>query len=138
MRRSGDPTRARRDQQGVPKVNPGGGLVTMVNARLSDPAFRQQIRDMHAQGASLLDMVEQLGLAGEMSPAVRSVVAGLDPQTVAEIRTATLDMLDRAENQMPLDCNVSQPDIDRGTPVSVSVTTDATPTIVVRASSSGN
>jgi hypothetical protein len=105
----------------------------MVNARLSDPAFRQQIRDMHARGAGLVEMVELLGLAGEMSPAVQSVVEGLDAATVEAIRAATLEMLDRAGNQMPLDCDVSQADIDGGAPVSVAVTTDATPTIVVRA-----
>ena len=105
----------------------------MVNSQLADPVFRQRIRDMHARSASLIEMVELLGLAGEMSPAVRSVVEGLDPATVEGIRAATLEMLDRAENQMPLDCNVSQPDIDGGAPVSVTVTPDPTRTIVVRA-----
>lgn len=115
-------------------MDPGGGLVTMVNARLGDPAFRQQIRDMHSSGASLVEMVERLGLVGEMSDAVRSIVQGLDANTVSAIRRATLEMLDRAENQMPLDCDLSQTEIDRGSPVSVVVVDEAgVSTIQVRA-----
>jgi hypothetical protein len=102
-------------------MNPGGGLITVVNARLADDAFRTRLREMHAEERPLLDMVDELGLADEMSDAVRSVVAGLGPAEVEGIRRATLEMLDRAERRMPVDCNLSQSDIDRGSPVTVSV-----------------
>ena len=52
-----------------------------------------------------------------MSGAERSVVAALGPEQVDAIRKATLEMLDRAENKMPLDCNVDQSVIDGGAPV---------------------
>ena len=43
-------------------------------------------------------------------------------------------MLDRAENQMPVDCNVSESEIDGGLPVTVTVVDTApTRTITVRA-----
>ena len=102
-------------------MNPGGPLLMAVNARLADDGFRQQLRDMHANQTPLLDMVDSLGLAAEMSDAVRGVVAQLDPAAVQAIRKATLDMLDRAENGMPLDCKISQAQVDDGTPVSVTV-----------------
>lgn len=102
-------------------MNPGGPLLMAVNSRLEDAGFRQQLRDMHAKQTPLLDMVDALGLAAEMSDAVRGVVAQLDPGAVQAIRKATLDMLDRAENRMPLDCAISQAQVDDGTPVSVTV-----------------
>jgi hypothetical protein len=102
-------------------MNPGGPLLMAVNARLADDGFRQQVRDMHAKQTPLLDMVDSLGLAAEMSDTVRRVVANLDPAAVQAIRKATLDMLGRAENAMPLDCKISQAQIDDGLPVSVQV-----------------
>ena len=116
-------------------MNPGAGLITLVNAQLQrDPAFLQQIRDMHAAGVPLLDMVDQLGLGGAMSDQVRAIVQRLTPADVDAIRQATLDMLDRAENQMPVDCDLSQQEIDSGTPVTVAVRPDTTgnQTITVR------
>jgi hypothetical protein len=95
-----------------------------VNARLADESFRKRIREMHANQSSLLDMVDALGLAGEMSDAVRGVVAALRPDQIQAIRKATLDMLDRAESEMPLKCRLSQAQIDDGTPVSVAVVDD--------------
>jgi hypothetical protein len=93
-----------------------------VDIRLAeDEAFRQQIRTMHANQVPLLDMVEALGLGPLMSDVERSAVAALGPEQVDEIRKATLEMLDRAENKMPLDCNVDQKVIDGGAPVSVTV-----------------
>ena len=116
-------------------MNPGAGLITLVNAQLQrDPAFVRQIRDMHAAGVPLLDMVDQLGLGGAMSDQVRAIVQRLTPGDVDAIRQATLDMLDRAENQMPVDCNLSQQEIDSETPVTVAVGPDTTgnQTITVR------
>ena len=102
-------------------VSPGGDLVATVNTRLGNEVFRENVRTLHAQGASLLDMVDQLGLAPLMTDPVRAAVANLPEATVAAIRQATLDMLDRAETQMPLDCDIEQSEIDRGTPVDVNV-----------------
>ena len=102
-------------------MNPGGPLLMTVNARLADDAFRQQIREMHANQSSLLDMVDSLGLAGDMSDAVRQVVSQLAPDQVEAIRSATLAMLDRAENQLPVDCSLSQAQVDDGSPVNVTV-----------------
>ena len=103
-------------------MNPGATLITQINANLvADPNFAQQIRSMHANQTPLLDMVAALGLSADMSGAVRGIVAGLSPDLVAAIRQATLDMLDSATLAMPVDCNVSQSDIDGGTPVTVTV-----------------
>jgi hypothetical protein len=102
----------------------GGGLTAEVDERLrTDEAFRQQIRDMHAAGTPLLDMVQQLGLP--ITEPVRKIVAGLTPEQVDGIRKATIEMLDRARNEMPVDCSVSWPDVNRGDPVKVAVVDDA-------------
>jgi hypothetical protein len=93
----------------------------LVNSRLADESFRQQIRTMHADQTPLVDMVEALGLTREMSGEVRAILEGLGKAEVEGIRKATLEMLDRAENQMPLDCDLSQSEIDGGRAVSVSV-----------------
>ena len=107
----------------------------MVNRKLADDeAFRQQIRDLHARQAPLIEMVEALGLQGQMSDAVRKIVAGLDAAQVEAIRKATLDMLDRSGQQMPVDCNLSQTQIDDGAPVTVAVVDEkGVETILVRA-----
>jgi hypothetical protein len=102
-------------------MSPGGGLLRLINQRLPVETFRQQIRELHARNTPLLEMVETLGLAAEMSPAVRGVVAGLSTDDVVAIRQATLEMLDRHENRMPVDCDLSEADIDNGVPVTVTV-----------------
>lgn len=120
-------------------MNPGGGLITMINSRLTDQAFRDQIRAMHASQTPLVDMVERLGLAEQMSPHVRTVVEGLGAKEVAAIRQATIDMLDRAESdqaesKLPVNCNLTQDAIDGGTAVAVAVESqNRVSTIVVRA-----
>ena len=78
-------------------------------------------------------MVETLGLAGEMSGAVRAIVETLPPPVVEQIRQATLAMLDTPTLAMPVDCNLTEATIDDGTPVDVSVVDEAArPTIRVR------
>ena len=114
-------------------MNSGGGLITLVNLRLADAGFRDQLRTMHANQTPLIEMVDALGLSGEMSGAVRAIVERLDPPVVEQIRQATLAMLDSATLAMPVDCNLSEATIDDGTPVNVSVLAEADrPTIVVR------
>jgi hypothetical protein len=113
-------------------MNPGGGLITMINTRLTDTAFRDKIRTMHANQTPLVEMVVELGLAPQMTPPVRAVVERLGASEVAAIRQATIDMLDRAENKLPVKCDLTQDAIDRGTPVDVSVVSvDQVSTIVV-------
>jgi hypothetical protein len=115
-------------------MNPGGGLITMINSRLTDAAFRDKIRTMHANQTPLVDMVVELGLADQMSAPVRAVVEGLGTREVAAIRQATVDMLDRAENKLPVNCDLTQDAIDAGAPVAVSVVSqDRVSTILVRA-----
>lgn len=97
----------------------------MVNAQLrADPDFVQRIRELHAAGTPLLDMVDALGLAAEMTEPVRAILQQLSPTEVDAIRRATLEMLDRAEHQMPVDCNLSQTQIDDGADVTVAVVPD--------------
>ncbi len=113
-------------------MNPPLNLVNVVNSRLSDDGFREQIRTLHANQASLVDMVEALGLTSEMSGDVRAVLEGLSPAEVDGIRAATLEMLDRHESAMPLDCTVPPDAV--GTPIDVSVVDQAgIRTIQVRA-----
>ena len=111
----------------------GGGLVSNVDSRLQvDAGFRDQIRTMHASGTPLVDMVDALGLP--MSPGMRALLAGLSPDVVGEIRQATLEMLDRGTNAMPLNCDVTEDAVDGGAAVAVSVAPEnAQLTIVVRA-----
>ena len=66
-------------------MNAGGGLITLVNRRLADAAFREQLRTMHASQMPLVEMVDALGLSGEMSGAIRTIVTNLPPDVVAEI-----------------------------------------------------
>lgn len=115
-------------------MNSGGGLITAVNQRLADEGFRERVRSMHASQTPLLEMVEALGLGAEMSDAVRQIVEDLSSDVVESIRQATLEMLDAASRAMPVDCNLSQTEIDRGAPVDVSVIDeDRQRTILVRA-----
>jgi hypothetical protein len=115
-------------------MNSGGGLITLANLRLADAAFRDQLRTMHANQTPLIEMVNALGLSGEMSGAVRTIVEQLPPDVVEEIRQATLAMLDTKTLVMPVDCNLTEEAIDDGAPVNVSVVDEKSrPTIVVRA-----
>lgn len=98
----------------------GGGLITMINSRL-------------AADATFVDIVEALGLAPEMSDPVRRIVESLPQDVVANIRAAVTETLNRGQNTMPVDCNLSQTEIDGGAPVKVAVVDEAgSPTIQVR------
>jgi hypothetical protein len=87
----------------------------MVDSRLAEESFRQQIRTLHANQTPLAEMVDTLGLT--MTDEVRGVLNGLSKDQVEGIRAATLEMLDRHENEMPLDCNV--PDTAKNVSVSI-------------------
>jgi hypothetical protein len=100
-------------------VGIGGGIVEAADDGLQQAAFRDQVRAMHAKQTPLVEMADTLGLP--MSAPVRAIVAGLKATEVQEIRRATLEALDRAENKMPIDCTVSWDDINKGDPVAVTV-----------------
>ena len=115
-------------------MTPSDPVVTAVNRALADPNFRASIRQMHAEGYPLLKMVDALGLEDDMSARIRQIVADLPPEVVAEIRHATLAMLDRDEQVMPLNCGLSSVELENGKPIAVDVTpVDGKPTIRVRA-----
>ena len=80
---------------------------------------------MHEAGAPLLQMVEALGLDDEMTTRVRIIVGELPPQVIAGIRDATVAMLDAGGANLPLDCSVTQSELDAGTPVTVDVVPEA-------------
>ena len=94
-------------------MDAGGGLITMINSQLTDDAFRQRVLAVLATDTTFVGMVEELGLAVEMSDAVRRIVEGLPPNVVADIRTAVTQTLNAGQVTMPVDCNLSQTEIDR-------------------------
>ena len=117
-------------------MTPSDPAVTAANRALADPNFRASIRQMHAEGYPLLKMIEALGLEDDMSERIRQIVADLPPEVVADIRQATLAMLDRDEQAMPLTCGLSGVELETGAPINVDVTSvDGRPTIRVRSQS---
>jgi len=107
---------------GVPiPREPGIAIVVAVNASLADPTFRDRVRKMHADGTPLIQMVDALGLKGDLTDPIRKILENLTPELVAEIRQATIDMLDSSDYAMPLDCTVTEAELDAGIPVEVEV-----------------
>jgi hypothetical protein len=108
---------------GVPTPrNPGVAIVIAANASLGDPTFRDSVRRMHAEGYPLIKMVEALGLEDDLTEHIRHIVERMSPEVVEGIRKATLEMLDGADNYaMPLDCTVSEAELEAHTPVEVEV-----------------
>jgi hypothetical protein len=106
-------------------------LLIAANAAMADPNFRASVRQMHAEGYPLVDMVSALGLDDDMSDRVRRILESMSEDEVAGIRTAILTMLDGDDYTMPVICTVAATDLDK--PVSVSVSPEkGTPTIYVR------
>ncbi len=94
-------------------------IVQASNEALRDPGVRARVREMHAADTPLLDMVDALDLADEMSPEIRAVIQGLSPDVVASIRQAMLDMLDNDETVMPIECGMSDAELASGVDVDV-------------------
>lgn len=106
-------------------------LLIAANAAMADPNFRASVRQMHAEGYPLVDMVSALGLDDDMSDRVRRILQSMSDDEVAAIRAAILTMLDGDNYTMPVVCTVATSDLDK--PVSVSVSPEkGTPTIHVR------
>ena len=82
--------------------DPTNALVIAVNAQLSDKHFRDSLRTMHDASYPLVKMLEDLGLEEDTSPALQRILATLAPEVVEGIRQATLDMLDRGEQALPV------------------------------------
>jgi hypothetical protein len=91
------------------------------NKALANKDFRDSVRQMHAEGYPLVQMVEALGLEDDMTDRIRQILVDLPPDVVEGIRKATLAMLDSADYVMPLDCNVTDEELDKGIPVDVEV-----------------
>ena len=111
---------------------PSNALVTAANKSLANQDFRESVRQMHAEGYPLVDMVEALGLEDDMSARIRAILVDLPADVIAQIRQATLDMLDSGNFVMPLQCAVTDSELQAGVPVAVDVTADGTKTIRVR------
>lgn len=106
-------------------------LLIAADAALGDPNFRERVKQMHAEGKPLVEMVGTLGLNAAMSNRIREILESLPPDVVAGIRTATLQMLDGADAKMPVICTVPASALDQ--PVAVEVSPEnGTPTIHVR------
>ena len=120
---------------GVPVPGlPGDPMVRAANILLEDPSVREQVREMHASGRPLLQMVDDLGLDEDMDPGIRKVLENLSPEVVEGIRQATLEMFDRADGYaMPLDCTVESDDLTSARGIHVTVKEEhGTKTIHVR------
>ena len=76
---------------------------------------------MHAEGYPLVDMVEALGLEDDMTKRIREILVDLPDDVVDGIRKATLEMLDSTDYVMPLDCTVTDAELNEGIPVDVEV-----------------
>jgi hypothetical protein len=112
---------------------PGNPLVMAANAGLADPNFRASVRQMHAEGYPLVKMVDALGLEEDMTTRIKRILEGLAPDVVEGIRRATLDMLDTTVYEMPLNCTVTDAELEAGVPVHVEVEPEqGRPTIHVR------
>ena len=114
---------------------PSNPLVMASNKALANKDFRDSVRQMHAEGYPLVQMVGALGLDDDMSDRIRQILEGLPDDAIAGIRTATLAMLDGDDYHMPVVCTVAASDL--GQPVSVEVSPEkGVPTIHVRAAKS--
>ncbi len=103
------------------RMLPSNPLVTAVNTSLASKDFRESIRQMHAEGYPLVKMVEALGLEDDMTKRIRQILHELPREVVDQIRKATLDMLDSGDYVMPLDCTVTDAELNKGVPVEVEV-----------------
>ena len=121
------------NERSAKSMVPSNALVMAANTALANKDFRDSVRQMHAAGYPLTDMVEALGLEEEMTTRIREILNNLPPDVVAGIRDATLKMLDSGNYVMPLECSVTDPQLDAGIPVGVEVgPVQGTETIHVR------
>ena len=106
------------------RAMPANALVRATNQALADKDFRDCVRAMHVNGYPLVDMVDALGLEDDMTKRIRQIVEELPADVVTGIRAATIAMLDSSDYEMPLDCTVTDAQLDQGVPVEVEVASD--------------
>jgi hypothetical protein len=100
---------------------PGNPLVVAANTALADPNFRASLRQMHAEGYPLVKIVEALGLEEDMTDRIRTILEGLPAKVVEDIRRATVEMLNSGVYEISVDCSLSGPEIEGGTPIDLDV-----------------
>ena len=100
---------------------PINALVMATNEALADKNFRDSVREMHAKGYPLVAMIDALGLEDDMTHGVRKILEELPDEVVAQIRAATIAMLDSCDYEMPLDCTVSDSQLAHGVPIAIDV-----------------
>jgi hypothetical protein len=106
----------------VPKPgDPGVALVIAANEALTDPTVRDSCRQMLTDSYPLVKMVEALGLEDDLTEPIRRILEGLSADIVTAIRKAVLDMLDGTDYALPLDCNVTEAELEAGIAVDVEV-----------------
>jgi hypothetical protein len=133
-----------------PPINqdPSFALVEAAQNALADEKVRASVRQMHAEGYSLVKMVDALALDAEMDEVenLQKLIENLPPDVVTKIREATLAALDRLDGGvdiprdengvpqvLPIDCNVTQDDVKNNANVGVDVEPkDGVETVVVR------
>jgi hypothetical protein len=109
-------------------------IVVSANAALAAPDTRERIKQMHAAGDSLVKMVGALGLP--LEEPVRWILEALPPEVVDGIRQATLAALEAGGSELPLNCAVTEQQLDAGQAVDVDVAdVGGTRTIRVRPAS---
>jgi hypothetical protein len=91
-----------------------GSLVAQEAARVwSDPANRERIVQMHAEGRSLVEMTDELGLGPALdADGLRAVVAGLTKDEVELVRNAFVAEANRTRGpgaSFPVDCTIDDP-----------------------------
>jgi len=70
-------------------MSPNNVLLMAANAALADPNFRESVRQMHAGGYPLVQMVEALGLDDEMSDRIRQILDELPPDFAGSVKSLT-------------------------------------------------
>ncbi len=126
------PPPSREPNRSAPMI-PSNALVMAANKSLANKDFRDSVRQMHAEGYPLVDMVEALGLEEDMTARIRQILEALPADVTDGIRNATIAMLDSADYVMPLDCTVTDAELNDGVPVDVGVLPEqGKPTIYVR------
>ncbi len=112
---------------------PSNTLVMAANKSLSNKDFRESVRQMHAEGYPLVDMVEALGLEDDMTERIREILVDLPADVVVGIRKATLEMLDSGNFVMPLECSITDTELEARVPVDIEVSPEqGTETIRIR------
>jgi hypothetical protein len=106
---------------GIDPNVPSDPLVMAANAGLAEEEFRKSVRKMHEENYPLVKMVDALGLEDDLTAPIRKILENLPEDVVKKIREATLEMLDSGVYAMPLNCTVTDAELNRGDPVDVKV-----------------